>query len=150
MPYVLTCQRALRAYVIMCQRALFAHVFTCQRALRAYMLTCSRANVPCVPTCPRANVSLVSTCSRANMACVLCVPTCSHAITTNDKGKFSITCFAYKHVLVLIVLFCDCSLSFSCEIKTVAHFCVSLTSQKPLMGAMTNIVQWNGLIFVWA
>ena len=28
-PYVLTCQRALRAYVL-----------TCQRALRAYVLTC--------------------------------------------------------------------------------------------------------------
>ena len=36
-PYVPTCQFALRAYVL-----------TCQLALRAYVLTCSRANVPYV------------------------------------------------------------------------------------------------------
>ena len=46
--------------------------------------------------------------------------------------------------------FCDCSLSFSCEIKTVVHSCISLTSQKPLMGAMANFVQWYGLIFVFS
>ena len=48
-----------------------AYVLTCQRVLRVYMITCSRASVPCV----------------------LCVPTCSRATTTNDKDKFSITCF---------------------------------------------------------
>ena len=39
-PYVLTCQRALRAYVLTCQRVLRAYVLTSQRALRAYVLTC--------------------------------------------------------------------------------------------------------------
>ena len=42
-PYVLTCQRALRAYAL-----------TCQRFLRAYVLTSQRANVSCVLTCSRA------------------------------------------------------------------------------------------------
>ena len=42
-PYVLTCQRALRAYVFTCQRALRAYLLTCQRALRAYVLVCKHA-----------------------------------------------------------------------------------------------------------
>ena len=116
---VLTCQRAFRAHVLTGQ---LTCMLTCPRASVPWVLTCSRAYMPCVLTWSRGSVPCVLMCSRANMACVLCVPTCSHAITTNDKGKFSITCFAYKHVIVLIVLFCDCSLSFSCEIKTVAIF----------------------------
>ena len=63
MPYVLTCQRALRAYVAhvpTCLACLPSKVatclvcltcFTCSRALRACVLTCLRANVPCVLTC---------------------------------------------------------------------------------------------------
>ena len=39
-PYVLTCQRALRAYVLTCQCAL---VLTCSRANVSYLLMCSRA-----------------------------------------------------------------------------------------------------------
>ena len=101
------------------------------RALRAPMptcLACLRANVPCVPTCARANASCVLTCSRAlrahvpmclaclrgymikcsglacsrvNVPCVRCVPTRSRAIITNDKYKFSMTCFPYFFVIVL-------------------------------------------------
>ena len=41
-PYVLTCQCALRAYALTWLRALGAYVLTCQRALRAYGLTCQR------------------------------------------------------------------------------------------------------------
>ena len=126
MPYVFTCQHALRAHVLKCQRALRAHVLTCQRAT---CLACSRANVSCV-----------STCSRTNLPCVLCVSTCSRVITTNDKGKSSITCFPYILRLFFIFFLWN---------KTVAHSCISLTSQKSLTGAVTNFVQWNGLSFVW-
>ena len=126
MPYVFTCQHALRAHVLKCQSALRAHVLTCQRAT---CLACSRANVSCV-----------STCSRTNLPCVLCVSTCSRVITTNDKGKSSITCFPYILRLFFIFFLWN---------KTVAHSCVSLTSQKSLTGAVTNFVQWNGLSFVW-
>ena len=119
--------RISRAYVLTYQRALYAHMLTCQRALRAHVLTCQRAKVPCVLTCSRANV--------------LCVPTCSRTMSTNDKVKFSITCFPY--ILWLFFVFFPWN-------KTFVHFCVSLTSQKPLTGAMTNFVKWNALVFVWA
>ena len=79
MPYVLTCQHALCAYVLTCQRALHAHVPTCLVCLRAHVITCSLANMPCV----------------------LCMPMCSRTITTNDKDKFSITCFPYIFLIVL-------------------------------------------------
>ena len=148
-PHVLTCQRALRAsvltrqlalrvYVFTYQRALYAHVLTCQRALCAHVLTCQCAKVPCVLTCSRANVLCVLTCSRGN---VLCVPTCSRTMSTNDKGKFSITCLPYILWLFFVIFPWN---------KTFVHFCVSLTSQKPLTGAMTNFVKWNALVFVWA
>ena len=52
------------------------YVLTCQRVLRVYMIICSRL-----------------ACSRASVPYVLCMPTCSRAITTNDKEKFSIICF---------------------------------------------------------
>ena len=52
----------------------------------------------------RANVSCVLTCSRANLPCVLFVPTCSRAITTNNKNKFSI-CFPCIFVIVLSFFF---------------------------------------------
>ena len=97
-PYVLACQRALRAYVptflaclranvscvLTCSRALRAHVPMCLACLRGYMITCS-----CLA------------CSRVNVPCVLCVPTRSRAIITNDKYKFSMTCFPYFFVIVL-------------------------------------------------
>ena len=76
MLYVITCQRALRAYVLTCLRALRAYVLTCQGVLHVYVLT------PCV-------------------LCVLCVLTCSRAITSNDKDKFSTKCFPYIFVIVV-------------------------------------------------
>ena len=132
-PYVLTCQRALRVFVSTYQRALRAHVLTCQHVLRAH--------VPTFLACSRANVSCVSTCSRTSLPCALCVPTCSRAITTNNKAKFSITCFPYTFWLFFVFFLWN---------ETVALSCIFLTNQKPLTGAMTNFVQWNGLIFVWA
>ena len=65
-------------HLVMGRRTLRAYVLTCQRALRAL-----RASVPCV----------------------LCVATCSRAITTNNNNKFSITCFPYIFVMVLCFCF---------------------------------------------
>ena len=70
-PYVLTCSRALRAYVLACQRALGFYLLTCQLALRGH-------------------VSMFLTCLRASLSCV---PTCLRALTSNNKNKFSMTCF---------------------------------------------------------
>ena len=50
-PYVLTCQRALRAQVLTCQRVLRAYVFTYHRALHAYLPTCLACFSVHVPTC---------------------------------------------------------------------------------------------------
>ena len=86
-PYVLTCQRALRAYVPRCQRALRAHVLTCFACLRGYVLTCLaclhahvptclRAHVPCVLKCSNANVLM---CLRTNVPRVPCL-TCEHSL----------------------------------------------------------------------
>ena len=49
-PYVLMCQRGLRAYVLTCQRALRACVLTCLAHIRAqvpWVLQCSRAQIAC-------------------------------------------------------------------------------------------------------
>ena len=125
-------------------RAVGAHVTTCLACLRVHVLTCLaclRAHVTMCFTYTRANVSCVSTCSRTNMPCVFCVPTCSGAITTNDKDKFSITCFPYILWLFFVFFLWN---------KTVLDSCISLSSQKSLTGAMTNFAKWNRLIFVWA
>ena len=74
-PYVLTCQRALRA--------------TCLRADASYVLTCSCANMLCVLTYSCVNV--------------LCMPKCLRAITSNNKNKFSMT--VLLRFLVLFVSF---------------------------------------------
>ena len=58
-PYVLTCQRALRACMLTCQRVLRAYVLTCQHALRAYVLMCQSALRAYVQKCFRANVPRV-------------------------------------------------------------------------------------------
>ena len=144
-PYVLTCQRALRvlrAHMPMCLGCLCAHMPTC--------LACSCAHVPTCLVCLRANVSCVSICwrdyvlmpcvSRVNMSCV---PTCSRAITTNDKYKFSTTCFPCFSIVFLWLFF-----AYFLWNKTAVHSCISPSSQKPLTGAITNFVQWNGLNFV--
>ena len=137
--------RALRAHMSTCLAC-----FTCSHANVPWVLMCSHANVPCVLMCSRANVSCVSICwrdyvlmpcvSRVNMSCV---PTCSRAITTNDKYKFSTTCFPCFSIVFLWLFF-----AYFLWNKTAVHSCISPSSQKPLTGAITNFVQWNGLNFV--
>ena len=86
-PYTLTCQRTLCAYLLTGQLVLRAYVLTCQHASGALVLmclTCSQSNVPFVPTCSRA-------------------------VTSNNKNKFSMTCFTY--------IFGTFLLSFSGELK---------------------------------
>ena len=73
-------------------------MLTCQRALGAYVLKCQRA------LC-----ALVLTCSRVDGQNMLCVPTCSRALTSNKKVSLQ------GHVLLRFFGFF--SLSFSCEIK---------------------------------
>ena len=105
-PYVLTYQLALRVYVLACQRVLWVCVLTCQR------VSCLRANVPmwfawlltrvsksfaCFCThmsrCPACSRAHVLACFKRSCVNVFCVPTCSRAITSNNKYKFSMTCF---------------------------------------------------------
>ena len=92
---VLTCSRALRAHVLSYLACVRAHVPTC--------LACSRAHVPMCLACLRDHMNTCSclSCPRVNVPCVLCEPTCSLAITTNEKYRFSTTCFLYIFVAVL-------------------------------------------------
>ena len=97
-PYVPTCQCALRTYVPTCLACLRAHVPTCFVSLRLYVSTCLACLHSHVPTC--------LACLRAQVSCV---SKCSRAITLNNKNKFSMTCFTQ--------IFDIFSLSFPCEIK---------------------------------
>ena len=115
--HVPTCLTCLRAHVPTCLTYLRAHVLTCLTCLRAHVqtcLACLRAHVSTYLACLCAQVSTCFACSRPNVPCVLkcsrtCVPKCSRAITSNNKNKFSMTCFTY--------IFGTFSLSFSWEIK---------------------------------
>ena len=85
-------------------RALRTHVPTCLACLRAIVptcLACLRDHVPKCAACLRTHVPTCLACFAWSRANVLCVPTCSRAITTNNKNKFSITCFPYILVIVL-------------------------------------------------
>ena len=125
-PCVLTCSRNIVPCVLTCSRAYVPFVLTCSRNIVPCVLTCSRVYVPCVLPCSRPMClaclrDYMITCSclaclRVNVSCVLCVPTWSRAITTNDKYRFSITCFPYIFVIV-----------FFLWNKTVVHSCISLT-----------------------
>ena len=136
MPTCLVCQCALHGYVLTCQHALHTYVpcvLTCKHALYAYMLTCL--------VCLRVHMHIYNVCLTAHVL-KLC------AITSNNKNKFSMTCFTYT--------FHTFSLSFSWEIKlymtsrnvsgniyfenSIVHSGISLTRQKCLLGAMTNFV----------
>ena len=64
-PYMLTCQRALRA--------------TCLRADASYVLTCSCANTLCVLKCQRVSMPYVLTCQYALRAYVLMCQRALHA-----------------------------------------------------------------------
>ena len=93
--------RASRAHVLTCLACLCAHVPTCLACSRAHVpacLACLCAHVPACLACLRAQVIK---CSRANMPCLICVPTCSRAITTNNNDKFSVHVFACIFVIVL-------------------------------------------------
>ena len=70
-PYVLTCQRVLRAYVLPCQRVLRAYVLTCQRVLRAYVLMCQHVLHAYVLMCLRTLRAHMPTCLLCLHACVL-------------------------------------------------------------------------------
>ena len=109
-----------------------------------FMLTCSRVKVPCVFMCSHANVSCMLTCQRALRAYVLTcqhaflcfrayVPTCSGAITINNKNKLSIICFLYIFVIDLSFLFL--------LNKNVIHSCIALIRRNPLTGAVTDFVK---------
>ena len=121
--HVSTClayQRALHTYVLTCQRALRAYLLTCQRVLRAHVLTCQRV-------------------------LRVYVLTCSRAITTNDKDKFSITCFPYIFVIVLgymfSVNFCNCLFPVKWKLWYI------LTSQKLLMGVYDHLCKMKWFDF---
>ena len=113
-PYLLTCQRVLRARVPACLACLHANVLPCLRpsclaCLRVHVPTCltclcatclawvraqvptylaySRAHVPTCLLCPRINVFCVVTCHN-----VPCVPTCL-CINSSNKNTFLMTCF---------------------------------------------------------
>ena len=73
------------------------------------------------------------TCQRALRAFRAYVPTCSRAITINNKNKFSVICFLYIFVIVL-------SLFFLLN-KNVIHPCIALTRRNPLTGAVTDFVK---------
>ena len=101
MPYVLTCQSALRACVLTCSRVVCTYVLTC--------LVCFRAHIPTCLVYLRAHAL------RALRAHVLYVPTCSRTIATN-KDKFSIICFPY----ILVIFLCFFPVKWNC--CTFLHF----------------------------
>ena len=96
--------RALRSHVQTCFPCLSALVPACLRANVPYVFTCSRANVPCVLTCQRVLGAYLLMYQRALRAFGAYVPTCSRAITTNNKNNCSI-CFPYIFLIVLCFLF---------------------------------------------
>ena len=119
--HITTCLACICSHVPMRLACFCAHVnvpcmLKCQRALHAYVLICwgvLHANVPHVLTCLHGNVASMLMCSCANMPYMLmysyvnvpCMSMCSHARTSNNKNKFSMTCFTKIFD------------TFSCEIK---------------------------------
>ena len=91
------------------QSSLLHCVPTCFACLRAHVptcLACSRAHMPMCLACLRDHMITCSclSCSRVNVPCVVCEPTYSLAITTNEKYRFSTTYFLYIFVTVLCLL----------------------------------------------
>ena len=104
-----TCFACLRAHVPTCLTCLRAHVLSCLACLRAHVptcLACSRAHMPMCLACLSDHMITCSclSCSRVNVPCVVCEPTYSLAITTNEKYRFSTTYFLYIFVTVLCLL----------------------------------------------
>ena len=112
-----TCFLCLRALVSRCLACLCAHMPTC--------LACLRAKVPCVLTYSRVSMPFYA--FRAY------VPTCSGAITINNKNKLSIICFLYIFVIDLSFLFL--------LNKNVIHSCIALIRRNPLTGAVIDFVK---------
>ena len=104
-PCVLACLRVLRAYMpcvlrcLSCLRAIVPWVLRCSRICVPGALKCSRVNVFCVSTRSHDQVLARTLCAHVS-TCLACF-VCSRAITTNDKYRFSITCFPYIFVIVL-------------------------------------------------
>ena len=106
-------------------RALFAYVSTCLACWRADVptcLACLRAHLPTCLACLGVHVPTCLACFAWSRANVTCVPTWSSAITTNNKNKFSITCFPYIFVIVLCLFLlkknCCTFLHFSYQVET--------------------------------
>ena len=143
LPYSLTSQGALRAHVPTRFARSRAHASTRQRALRAYMLTCQRALRAFLLTCHfalRAHVPMFLTCLRGNLSCV---PTCLRALTSNNKNKFSMTCFSsIWNKTVYDLKSAPAWMSLETSILRFQFYipAFSLTRQKPLTGAMTNFL----------
>ena len=90
-PCVLMYQRVLHAYV---SRANMSSVLMCQCVLHPYVPTCLVcAYMPCVLTCQHTLCAYVPTCLAYLHAHMPYMPKCSHAITSNNKNKFSMTSF---------------------------------------------------------
>ena len=134
-PYVLTCQLVLRAHMLTCIACSRAYVPTCLECLRA-----SHVDLPCVLMWSRVNVASVLTCSHGNVSCV---PTCSIAIISNNRNKFPVTCFLLLWKCIQYEK-CKAGSNISRSIyfeNSVVYFCISVTRQKPLTGAITKFVQ---------
>ena len=86
--------------------------------LRAHPPAC-----PARPTGPRTNVPRGLAHPHANLPCV---PTCSSAITSNNKNKISMTFL--PRFLVLFLLY------FSCEIKLYMKNAIQVETQQTLVG----------------
>ena len=97
--------------------------------LRAHLPACParptgpRTNAPRALKCPRTNVPRGLAHPHANLPCV---PTCSSAITSNNKNKISMTYL--PRVLVLFLLY------FSCEIKLYMKNAIQVETQQTLVG----------------
>ena len=118
MSYKLTCQRAMCAYVPKCQCALRAYVLRWQHALHAYMLTCQHALRSHMLTCQYVLRAHVPTC----LVCFV-----------NFNNTFSLH-------------FCDCSLSFSCEIKLL-HILAFLLPVKSLQWVLWQTL-YNKMVWI--
>ena len=105
-----TCLACLCAHVLTCLACLRTHLPTCLVCLRAPMPTCFaclRAHVPTCLAClhaqwQRALRAYVLTRQLALRALRAYVPTCSRAVTTNNKNNFSTICFPY----IFVIAFC--------------------------------------------
>ena len=162
--YVLMCSCATVSCVITCSRANVSCVLSCSRTKVLCTLTSSRANVSCMLTCSRANLPWVLMCRRAlrdyvprcqrpfcayvlscqRVLCVYMLTPCVLYVLTWQRALLrylrAITKISFQyHVLStsLWLLFV-----FFLWNKTVAHFCTSLTSQKPLESTLSVIFKW--------